>query len=164
MRLRQRVLVLSQSHWMVHSIQTNLCGLFWMRQTHCLLSRQQRHHQMVRASTMMIQRCHHLSVRFHRMACASTMKNQSSLRMSELLHQMVCVWTMSQSCHQMSECFHHQTIHGYRMQIRTSCFPCGGQRCCSYTMADCSNRRARLGYFGSRLSSCSSRNTDVHQY
>jgi hypothetical protein len=159
---------------MVHSIQTNLCGLFWMRQTHCLLSRQQRHHQMVRAWTMTSQSFHRMYVRFrHQMACVWTMTNQSSRRMSELLHQMVCVWTMSQSCLLMSEYFHHQTmtahqcfqtIPGYRMQIRMSCFPYGDRRSCSYTMADCSNQRARLGYFGSRLSSCSSRNTDVHQY
>jgi hypothetical protein len=80
---------------MVHSIQTNLCGLFWMRQTHCLLSHQQRHHQMVRAWTMKNQSFHRMSGHFRRMACAWMMKNQSSLRMSELLHQMVCVWTMS---------------------------------------------------------------------
>jgi hypothetical protein len=159
---------------MVRSIQTSRCGLFWMRQSHCLLSRQQRHHQTVRAWTMRSQSYHQMSGRFHRqMACVWTMTIQSCLRMSGLLHQMVCVWTMSQSHHLMSECFHHQTmtvhqcyqtIRGYRMRIRMSCFPCGGQRCCSYTLAGCPNRRAQLDCSGNTKNSCSSRNMAGHQY
>jgi hypothetical protein len=96
MRLRQRALVLSQSHWMVHWIQTNRCGLFSMHRIHFRMSNPLRFHQMVRAWTMKNQSFHRMSGRFHhQMACVWTMTNQNFHRMSELLHQMVCVWTMS---------------------------------------------------------------------
>jgi hypothetical protein len=159
---------------MVHSIQTSLCVRFSMRRIHYQTSILLRCHQMVRASTMMIQSCHRLSVRFHRTVYASTMKIRSYHRLYVRFHQMACASTMkSQSYHRLCDLLHLQRMivpqrfqrsHGYRMRIRMSCYPCGGQRCCNCRLAGCSNPHDQLDYFCNTSSSYSNRNTDVHQY
>ena len=158
---------------MVHSIQTSRCGRFWMRRTRFLLSLLLRRHQTVLV-WMMSQSYHRMSGRFRHHSASVWTMNQSYHRMSgRFLHQTASVWTMTiQSCHRMSGRHHQlmifpqrfQTIRGYRMRIRMSCFPYGGQRCCSYTLAGCPNRCAQLDCSGSTKNSYSSRNMAVHQY
>jgi hypothetical protein len=107
---------------------------------------------MVLVWMMTHQSCHRLSARFRPQTASVWLIHQSYHRMSgRFRRQTMTVWMIRQSCHQMSVRHHQlmifpqrfQTSHGYRMQIQTSCFPCGGRRCCSYTMAGYSNRRAQ---------------------